>query len=374
MGVSTNLKWSNFMNKKIIGIFIPKHHYQSMKNGDSLFPSYAQFEYAAENYQRSVCFLTTECHYSSNKTNVLMRENASDRFVEMTINIPKVIYNRGNLNNKKVRQTLHQLMQSGSKVFNYIPIKNSKYYVNKLLEQEAHLIEHLPATLKGSAKNLEFALHHMESFFIKPCYSSIGKGIMHVEKERNGNLYIYERHGTKKSWKKRRYTSLENKLLKKLFKQRSYIIQERIPLATFQDRPFDLRVIVQKDGTGHWKISGMVAKLAPIGQYITNIGRGGEMGELQNYFIHHEISISEITKKINTLAIDIAITLEKTWPYISDLGFDIGITNKGTPFFIECNLRGQYGVLRKNDKFLTLWKKIHEAPISYANYLLEIQN
>ncbi|HZH58857.1 MAG TPA: YheC/YheD family protein [Metabacillus sp.] len=359
------------MCRRIIGIFVPKHHYQSMKNNNSLLSSYAQFEFAAEIYQLSVCFLCTECGFHSNNINVLMRDTGNKKFVERTINLPKIIYNRAHLNNKKVRKTLFHFIQSGSKVFNFIPIMNCKYYVNKLLEQEEHLTEYLPTTLKGSIKNLNDALQHMESFFIKPCYSSIGKGIMYVEKEKNDNWYLYEKHTAKKSWERSLFHSLEIKKVKSLFKHRSFIIQERIPLATFQNRPFDLRVIVQKDGTGDWSISGIVAKLAPEGHLITNVGRGGEIGELQDYYNNYDNSISDITENINTLAIDIAKALEKKWPHISDLGLDIGITKKGTPYFIECNLRGQYGALQKHINFQPLWKKVHETPITYANYLFD---
>lgn len=360
------------MFNRIIGIFIPKHHYQLIKYHDSLLPSYAQYEVSGKFYQLSICFLCTECSFLSNGINGLMRKSAEEKFREMTINIPKIIYNRADLNNIKVRKSLFHFIQSGSKVFNYIPIKNSKFDVNKILVQEKHLIEYIPKTLYGSNKNLKYALQHMENFFIKPCYSSIGKGIMYVEKEEgDGNWYLYERNATKKNWEKRLFNTIENKRINMLFKQRSFIIQERIQLATFQNRPFDLRVIVQKDGTDHWIITGMIAKLAPEGQLLTNVGRGGQIGDLHDYFNHYNISISETTKKINALSLDIAKALEKTWPHISDLGLDIGITNKGAPYFIECNLRGQYAALRKEKRFMSLWEKTHDTPIAYADYLFD---
>lgn len=370
MGVSTILEWSQFMNRRIIGIFIPKHHYESMKNKSSLLPSYAQFECAAECYQLSVCYLCSECMFSSNVITVLLKDMESKKFIEKMITIPRVIYNRAHLNSKMVRQKLLQCIQSGAKVFNYIPIMNSKFYVHQLLEKEAHLTRYLPTTLKGSSKSLEYALQNMENFFLKPCYSSIGKGIMNIKKEIDGDWYLYKKHIEKKSWEKRLFTTAEINMVKRLFKKNSFVIQERIPLASFQNRPYDLRVVVQKDDIGNWIISGMVAKLAPEGQVITNVGRGGEIGLLQDYFTHNEISIQDIQKKINTLGIEIAKALEKEWPNIADLGLDIGITDNGIPYFIECNLRSQYGALRKYKEYLPLWEKIHDTPIAYANYLL----
>ncbi len=370
MGVSTNLEWSKFMYRRMIGIFIPKHHYESMKNEYSLHPSYAQYESTAEFYQLSVCFLCSDCRLYSNDIHALLRDTESNKFKEKSIPIPKVVYNRAHLNNKKVRQTLFHFIQSGSKVFNYISIMNSKYFVHQLLEKEEHLIRYLPTTLKGNGKNLEKALQHMENFFVKPCYSSIGKGIMNIQKEVDGDWYLYKKHTTKKSWEKSLFNSVEINRVKRLFKQHPFIIQERIPLATFQNRPFDLRVVVQKDGIGKWVISGIVAKLAPEGHVITNVARGGEIGLLQDYFTHREISIQDIQKNINTLGVDIAKALEKNWPHIADLGLDVGITENGTPYFIECNLRGQYGAFRKKRDYLPFWEKIHDTPIEYANYLM----
>ncbi|WP_026559220.1 YheC/YheD family protein [Bacillus sp. J37] len=358
------------MYRRMIGIFIPKHHYEAMKSEYSLHPAYAQYESTAEFYQLSVCFLCSDCTLSSNNIHVLLRDTENDKFKETMIPIPKVVYNRAHLNNKKVRQTLFYFIQSGSKVFNYIPIMNSKYFVHQLLEKEEHLIRYLPTTLKGTGKNLEYVLQHMENFFVKPCYSSIGKGIMNIQKEVDGHWYLYKKHTTKKSWEKSLFNSVEINRIKRLFKQHPFIIQERIPLATFQNRPFDLRVVVQKDGTGKWIISGIVAKLAPEGHVITNVARGGKIGLLQDYFTHDGISIQDIQKNINTLGVDIAKALEKNWPHIADLGLDIGITESGTLYFIECNLRGQYGAFRKIKDYLPFWEKTHDIPIEYANYLM----
>lgn len=358
------------MNSKVVGIFISKNHYELIKK-NNLLPSYSEFESAAETFQISICFLSIECFYDINKTKGLIRSNRCSIYEEVSIQVPKIIYNRASLNNKKVRQALKQCIDSGSIVFNYIPIKNSKYFVNNVLKKEKQIINHLPLTMKGSKENLEKALLTNSFLFIKPCYSSIGKGIMYLEKQENGNWYLYEKLSKNKSWEKRIYTSLEKARLEQLFKHRSFIIQERIPLATYENRPYDLRVVVQKNGKGEWDITGIVVKVAPNNQLITNVGRGGEIGELQNFFTNNNISVLEVTKKINTLAINVAKALEKTWPYISDLGLDIGICNNGHPYFIECNLRGQYSSLRRDKNFLFLWKKTHQTPIAYANYLLE---
>jgi glutathione synthase/RimK-type ligase-like ATP-grasp enzyme len=361
------------MKNRIVGIFIPLEHYESIKKG-IVSASYQQFELAADTYGLIICFLTTNSLKDSNEVHILIKDKASNAYTERTAFIPKVIYNRVSLRNKKIRKILNYFIQTGSNVFNVTPIRNSKYFVNKLLEKEPHIVDHLPKTVVGSKNNLQMLMKQYDSLFIKPCYSSVGKGIMYLEKHNDLEWFFYERSPFKNSWEKSIFTNQEKTKLGHLFQHRSFIIQEKIPLATYKNRPFDVRVIVQKNTTGNWHITGMVAKLAPKDQLITNVGRGGEIGDLQQYLFGENPSYLEVEEKINTLAIDVALALEKNWPHIADLGLDIGVNEKGKPFFIECNLRGRYGSFKKQKDLNPLWKNIHHTPISYAEYLLKHYN
>lgn len=361
------------MNDRLIGIFIPRDHYESVTKG-IVSSSYHQFELAATALGLSICLFTENGFVNSKEVKILTRNGSNNSYSESTAYLPKVIYNRSSLRNKKTREILNYFIENESYVFNVTPISNSKYYVNKLLEKESHIAMHLPQTSVGSKKNLQKLMDQFDCLFIKPCYSSIGKGIMYLERQNKHGWYIYEKAANNNGWEKSQFTNLEKIRIERLFQLRQFIIQEKIPLATYKSRPFDLRVIVQKNPTGHWTITGIAAKLAPKNQLITNVGNGGEIGDLRRFLLGSNLSYSEVEQKVHILAIDVASSLEKAWPHIADLGLDIGITKEGKPYFIECNLRGNYGSFTKQKELLTLWKEIHHTPIAYAGYLLDKYN
>lgn len=361
------------MNDNLIGIFIPRDHYESVKKG-SVSSSYQQFELAANTLGLSICFFTANGFLDSKDVKMLTMNLSNNSYSESKACLPKVIYNRSSLRNKKTREILNYFIENGSYVFNVTPISNSKYYVNQLLEKESHIAMHLPQTLFGSKKNLRKLMDQFDCLFIKPCYSSVGKGILYLERHKKLGWFISEKSANNKGWGKSEFTNLEKIRIERLFQHRQFIIQEKIPLATYKNRPFDLRVIIQKNSTGHWAITGTAAKLAPKNQLITNVGSGGEFGDLRQFLLASNLSYPEVEQKVHTLALDVASALEKNWPNIADLGLDIGITEEGKPYFIECNLRGKYGSFEKRKELFTLWKNIHHTPIAYAGYLLEKYN
>jgi glutathione synthase/RimK-type ligase-like ATP-grasp enzyme len=340
-----------------------------MKKG-KIYHSHEIYEEAAKHYGLTICYFTLS--HIKNQTSImaLKKNNKSKGFMEEMVKIPKVVCNRVSLKKKRTREKLEYLLESGSQVFNAIPFQNGKDKINRLLEKELDLIDYLPKTLTGTIQNLEMMMDHYDSLFIKPVFSSLGKGIMYLEKQAEGSWILYERKKAKQKWKETHFTNKLPKKLKDSFRKRSFIIQEKIPLATYKKRPFDLRVIVQKNSNGDWDITGIIGKLAPQDEFITNVDQGGVIGTLKDYTSNLEASYSDILKNISILSLKIAEVLESHYQHIGDLGLDIGLTTTGKPYFIECNLRGQYAGLREYKKMKSLWKEIHFTLIGYSSYLL----
>ncbi|WP_335437160.1 YheC/YheD family protein [Neobacillus drentensis] len=59
--------------------------------------------------------------------------------------------------------------------------------------------------------------------------------------------------------------------MEKKFKRKPYIVQEEIPLASIDECPLDIRVMVQrKRGSQEWHVTGRAVKVAE--DYFINIG------------------------------------------------------------------------------------------------------
>jgi glutathione synthase/RimK-type ligase-like ATP-grasp enzyme len=349
------------LNTKLVGILISRKKYKAMKKGQT-YRSHKIHEKAAKYYGFTICYFTLT--HIKNKTNikVLKKHHISNIYIEEIVGIPKVVCNRVTLRRKRTRKKLKFLIDSGSKVFNYIPFKNGKDRLNKLLENEPVLADHLPKTLTGSIQKLKMMMSQYESLVIKPVFSSLGKGIMFLEKQPGGSWILYDRREQIQKWREIHFTDEIPKIIENLFKKRSFIIQEKIPLASYYNRPFDLRVIVQKNSKGDWDITGLFPKVAPQ----RGIGQGEAVSKLEDF----DSTIKANYLKIKKFSLKVAEVLETYYQHIGDLGLDIGLTDTGKLYFIECNFRGQYGSLRKYKK--SLWEKIHFTLIGYSHYLLNI--
>ena len=56
---------------------------------------------------------------------------------------------------------------------------------------------------------------------------------------------------------------------------KNYIVQQRIPLLTKENRVMDVRVIVGKNHNGDWIVPGMITKFGDKDSIVSNISSGG---------------------------------------------------------------------------------------------------
>lgn len=82
---------------------------------------------------------------------------------------------------------------------------------------------------------------------------------------------------------------------KKLANNKEYIIQQGIHLSTYQGRPYDIRVLVQKNGKGQWHMTGMGIRVAGEQSITTHVPQGGYIQSVDTVF--HETFGNELTEK-----------------------------------------------------------------------------
>ena len=153
-----------------------------------------------------------------------------------------------------------------------------------------------------------------------------------------------------------------------------YLIQNLLPLATYQGSPFDFRVSTQRNGSGNWEVSAIIGKVARKGTFLTNIEQGATsytLDELIKEYPH--LSAERLKQQIISLAINIANLYSKHIPHIADLGFDIAITPQGDIYYIECNFISAYSgfTIRKGVLLHEDWKAVFTNPLDYARFLLD---
>ncbi|NGM83702.1 YheC/YheD family protein [Paenibacillus sp. 7124] len=354
------------MGQRLVGILLNAAAHRGIPRGRTGWESLACYEEAAAAYG------LTPCYMKLSDINPVYGYCAAyikgpRGYKKMLLPIPQVIHNRAIY---AVGSTgTEQLAACGVKVFN----RQSRYgkdEIHRLLELDSGLRRHLPDTEAGT-DGLEQMMKRHSDLILKPRRGSVGKGIMRLKRDDNEDWILNYLHNRRMMKANISPSRLPFALLN-LMDTGTYLVQERIPLAEAAGRPFDLRVTVQRGWGGEWAVTGLFAKLASPGSFVSNIARGGEAAEaafaLEQAFpsraaAHYRMSAA-------ALALAVARSLESSLPGLADLGLDIAVTQDGQLFFIECNGRDQrYGFYKAG--LPEIWKESYRRPMGYARYLLD---
>ncbi|MEH7109122.1 YheC/YheD family endospore coat-associated protein [Bacillus sp. JJ1764] len=357
------------MGKQNIGILIGSKLYRKLQAGRKT-KILTLYEEACKNYNLNPCFISFKDIIPNQPQIKAYIQNTNGDYQLAYIEKPLVIHNRGYQNSKSAQKRLKRLREEGMMIFNEWNCYG-KLYIHQILMENQQLIPHLPETQIVNEEHLYDMINKYQELIVKPNKGTLGKRNKKLTKLNNRHWILTSLCGD--SYKEEIITiqDLVSKLVKT--KRNYYLIQERIKLATFQQNPFDIRVSVQRNEWGEWQVTGMVAKVAGAGNFVTNVARGGTCYSLNQILEDHpQLQYKQVYDEIKYLSLAIADQLSNRLPFLVDLGLDIGITAKGFPMFIECNARDLRYSFR-NANLLDIWKETYKTPIGYGKYLLNQQ-
>ncbi|SMO68340.1 YheC/YheD family protein [Melghirimyces algeriensis] len=232
----------------------------------------------------------------------------------------------------------------------------SKALKNKVMEQHPLLRPYLPRTSWFSKEALDYWASRYPLLFIKPDKGGGGAGIIRIRRV-NGKWELAFRRSVRIVSKQDLYPTVEKLLLP----YRNYLVQEGIHLASVQGRPFDIRIMMQKP-KGRWIVSGMVAKVAAHGRFVTNHCKGGRPFRLERILHMMESEGSPapqgLVQELEKVSLLTANVLESRFPGIKELGIDVALDQRGKIWILEVNTRPHFQMFRKIGK-----------PILYQNIL-----
>lgn len=284
---------------------------------------------------------------------------------------PDVVYARYKGNSQKKNIVRNKLIKDGCKFIN--PALLGKWRSYKILAKNNELKDFLPDTrIIKNFKDIEIMLNKYRTVYLKPISGSGGENIIRVSQSRTANVYEYQYQLNKQLVK----GNAENikKLqfgLKKIMGMQSYIVQQQINLLRVQDSLADMRVMVQKDESGQWLITGRAFRIGKSGSITSNISGGGracDVNEILEKNFADPLDQARISAEIDYLALQAAQGIEKHYSPIGELGIDIGLDQDGRLWFIEANLkpaRKVFSLIGANDtRLLSI-----QRPLLYARYL-----
>lgn len=230
-----------------------------------------------------------------------------------------------------------------------------KYPANKwrkhvILVRSPTIKKHLPPTTDFKIEKLARWLNRYGNLYLKPKIGGGGKGIIRISKWWQGPAV---RYFVQTAQGKRMCTNIEQVVgVLKRYVLKEYIMQQGIDLFQINRRPVDFRVLICKVNKT-WTLFGIMGKVAAKGKHVTNYSRGGDairLGPaLQQGLRLNEKTIEQITKKMNTLSHQVAITLNKAYPQLTQLGIDLAIDRKHNIYILEANSRPQFELFRHHE-------------------------
>lgn len=287
--------------------------------------------------------------------------------------LPDVVYNRipsrAIETRRKLKKTKKRLMSLPYlKLFN--PSFLNKWKVHRFLYTNPDLHPFLPDTMQLNTVNLTQMLQNHGEIYLKPSNGSLGRGIIKAAINAQGKIrfIMYGWHkiaGTADS---------PQDLLKrtrKYRKDKAYIVQQGLNLATYKGCPFDIRIIFQKNHRGEWQKAKKFVRVAPHGSSISNLSSGGRAENARSVFsdIYKQKELIEAkNSQLNDLCQIVASTLEKSSKQIyGELGLDIGLDQTGHPWLIEVNSKPRKST--ETNFSHTIVRNSFKRPLEYAIFL-----
>jgi glutathione synthase/RimK-type ligase-like ATP-grasp enzyme len=284
--------------------------------------------------------------------------------------IPDVVYPRSGPYSPYRIKVRDNMLAMGCKFLN--PPAIGKWRTYQILSENSIIKPYLPDTqLLENFRLVDGMVRKYGAVYIKPIIGSQGKNIIKVIKRKNSSIYEYQyqhnympRQGVTSS------ISNLGRVLKDLTKQ-VYIVQKNINLLQVNEHLVDIRVMVQKDHTGEWSVTGKACRIGRRGAITSNISAGGSGSKVSAVLeqkFNDPVTRERIIGEIDFLALEVAQSLETCTTSIGELGIDIGVDNDGCIWFIEANLKPARHVFVIIGENATRRQSV-QKPMLYARYL-----
>ena len=284
--------------------------------------------------------------------------------------LPDVVYDRilyRTVEKKKFTGQVKSFLLSQKNIHYFNPKFLNKWETYSLLAKNPELQNHLPVTrIYKGPESLKKILEFYKSVYVKPINGSLGKGIIRVTLLPEGYVYHYRqgRRPVSGTW---RNSEELNSGLASLLRRGTYVVQQGLNLTKYGDRVLDIRVLLQKDGTGRWVETAMVARVGMAGSIFPNVAAGGEALNMQTLWQDltsedwYTCQACSVTRKISLLAGE---TLEAHLGTFGEIGLDIGVDSSGHVWIIEINSKPSRKVFPKDQRHLK--EKSIRLPLDFA--------
>lgn len=156
------------------------------------------------------------------------------------------------------------------------------------------------------------------------------------------------------------------------------LLQPELRLRDDRGRPFDLRVLVQRDGHGRLAVTGSAVRVGRAGMRVANLHRGGTALRPDDAQARlpglaeaaAQLPTGSLAEAAHEAALRVTSALERRWGRFAELGIDLGFDlDQRKLFFLEANTRPGRLIFRLSGDHATRRLSI-QRPLEYARFLV----
>lgn len=256
--------------------------------------------------------------------------------------IPDVCYNRISSRTIEQAQQTQAIVQFLNKTCHFFNTQFlNKWQVHQHLSKSNKVRHYLPETRPyESSSNFKDMLQTYSTVYLKPTNGSLGRGVIRLARHSHHITCQYATVSGNVS-KKFKNPSQLMQFLKPRVTRQDYLVQQGLKLAGWANRPVDFRILAQKDGTGKWRVTSMVARAAQENTVVTNIARGGNLYSVKSILPHLTSHSAEYTqRRLRQLAILVAQELEAQLEgTYAEFGIDLAMDIHNNLWLLEVNAK-----------------------------------
>lgn len=292
------------------------------------------------------------------------------RWLTSTFPLPNFIYDRCYYT-QPLQTNTYKVVKQLKKQTDFLSIGlPNKWTVYNMIKNYPTLEKHLPQTiLVRNAEQIMKQLMHKKQLVLKPIHGAHGKGIFFLSKRLNNTIVVQtHQHGHK------RHTSFSQQQFKQwwqtLKRNHHYIIQPFLPLLNDKKEPYDIRILMQKNGFGHWQETGRGIRYGKKGNYVSNLHNGGRITTFDDGLSHvTKEKKQHIEKQLKRCISIIPSHLEQQHGPLFEIAIDFGIDQSGNCWILEVNSKPGYQTILQ-----TTTNELYDNPLRYCLYLHELKS
>ncbi|SFS70700.1 YheC/YheD family protein [Marininema halotolerans] len=275
---------------------------------------------------------------------LLKNTPSGKRWIKSVLPTPHVVYNRiptRKAERRDKEQSLLRSIDANPNIHLFNPSFFDKWNLHQCLQSTNDFQHLLPETYEwGSVEHFHQLITNHDTLYLKAVHGKAGNGMMRARKVEEGYEIVLQTMEKRYVYHASDWKNLYLKL-NKLTQGREYIVQQGIPLARYQGRPFDLRLLLQRDEKGEWAKTGLGVRVAGTTAISTHVPMGGSIAEAKAVLTQlFGEKAPAIMHEIEKTGVKVARKIEShKQATLGEMSMDMGIETNGRLWFFEANAK-----------------------------------